>query len=58
MKKVSMPHVVSASSETPNIELHSTNDIIYKYRIYNGLLQYCRWNQSKQCWIDSRWINC
>ncbi len=28
-----------------------------KYRVYNGKLQYRRWNYSKQCWVDSYWRN-
>lgn len=33
------------------------NDIVYKYRVYQGKLQYRRWNNTKKCWVDSHWIN-
>lgn len=38
--------------------LYSTDKIEYKYR-YNseGKLQYRRWNATKNCWIDSSWID-
>ena len=31
--------------------------IIYKTRIINGVRQYRRWNETKQCWVDPYWIN-
>lgn len=38
--------------------LYSTDKIEYKYR-YNseGVLQYRRWNATKNCWVDSSWID-
>ncbi len=28
-----------------------------KYRTYNGIKQYRRWNVTKKCWVDPYWIN-
>ena len=45
------------------IEVHSEADvtpradvIIYKYRTYNGRLQYRRWNETQGYWVDPEWI--
>ena len=46
--------VVQNSDET----ISPRGDIIeIRYRIYNGKLQYRRWNQSRNCWVDSEWID-
>ena len=31
--------------------------IVIKYRMYNGKMQYRRWNETKQEWVDSDWID-
>ena len=31
--------------------------IVYKYRFIDGVLQYRRWNETKQCWVDDNWID-
>ena len=31
--------------------------IVYKYRVWNGKLQYRRWNETKNCWVDPKWID-
>lgn len=31
--------------------------IVYKYRIYNGVHQYRRWNETRGYWIDPYWID-
>lgn len=31
--------------------------IVYKYRIYNGILQYRRWNETRGYWVDPYWID-
>lgn len=31
--------------------------IIYKTRIFNGVNQYRRWNETKKCWVDPDWID-
>lgn len=33
------------------------DEIIMKYRYYDGRLQYRRWNETKQCWVDPYWID-
>lgn len=33
------------------------DEIVYKYRVYNGVRQYRRWNETKQCWVDPIWLN-
>ena len=31
--------------------------IVFKYRIYNGVYQYRRWNETKGYWVDPYWID-
>ncbi len=31
--------------------------IVTKTRVYNGKLQYRRWNQTKGVWVDPYWID-
>ena len=38
-------------------QVRSTDSIVYKYRMNNGVLQYRRWNETKKCWVDSKCIN-
>lgn len=45
------------AAENPSIETYSTDRIEYKYRFYNGVLQYRRWNATKGYWIDATWLN-
>lgn len=45
------------AAENPDIELCSEDHIEYKYRVYNGVLQYRRWNATKGYWIDATWLN-
>lgn len=33
------------------------DDIIIKYRKYNGKWQYRRWNDTKKIWVDPYWID-
>lgn len=41
----------------PGIETQSSDHIEYYYRIYNGVLQFRRWNATKGYWIDATWLN-
>ena len=41
---------------TGGCEVQKT-DIIKKYRMYNGKLQYRRWNEATGKWVDPYWIN-
>lgn len=36
----------------------SVDEIVKKYRYYNGVRQYRRWNVTKGVWVDPYWINC
>ncbi len=33
------------------------DEIIIKYRIYNGIIQYRHWNVTKNRWVEPDWIN-
>ena len=35
----------------------SQDEIVYKFRTYNGKLQYRRWNQTRNRWEDPAWID-
>lgn len=37
-------------------QVRSTDSIVYKYRMNNGVLEYRRWNETKKCWVDPAWI--
>lgn len=39
------------------VEVFSTDKIVTRYRIHDGKMQYRRWNDTKQCWVDSSWID-
>ncbi len=52
--------VLSADASAPkavnSIQPHA-DKIVVKYRTYNGVRQYRRWNETKGCWVDPYWIN-
>lgn len=31
--------------------------IVYKYRVWNGKLQYRRWNETRGYWVDPQWLD-
>lgn len=31
--------------------------IVIKYRVFQGKVQYRRWNDTRNCWVDSEWID-
>lgn len=33
------------------------DEIVTKFRAYNGKVQYRRWNQTRGYWVDKHWIN-
>ena len=39
-------------------ETRAADIIQTKFRLYKGVLQYRRWNQTKGVWVDPEWINC
>ena len=45
------------AAEDPALEVYSEDRIEYKFRYYNGVLQYRRWNATKGYWIDATWLN-
>ena len=47
---------VMASKQDYEIILYA-DQIIYKYRIHNGVYQYRRWNETKNCWVDPCWLD-
>lgn len=50
---VSAPQVVAEDSTI----MPRADVIEVKYRMYNGKLQYRRWNATRGYWVDSAWKN-
>lgn len=50
------PQNITTNSHSLKTEMRLDN-IIIKYRIYNGIKQYRRWNATKGIWVDAYWIN-
>ncbi len=48
--------LVKCNVITQENQILSKDIIIRKYRIYNGKRQYRRWNDTKKCWVDSKWL--
>lgn len=48
--------VMASKQEKEGIILYA-DEIIYRYRVYNGIYQYRRWNETKECWVDPYWID-
>lgn len=48
--------VSTAAITEPDAEIQA-DTIIWKYRIYNGVLQKRRWNNTVGVWVDPEWIN-
>lgn len=49
------PVTVEASSSE---EISPRKDVIVIYtREYHGIMQYRRWNETQNCWVDPDWIN-
>lgn len=54
---------------TPVVQTETTSDggenisrrfddvIVTKYRLYNGKMQYRRWNETTGTWVDPYWID-
>lgn len=38
-------------------ESNRADVIVTKYRVYNGVLQYRRWNDTRGYWVDPDWID-
>lgn len=48
---------VNAYAVSSENQVRSTDSIVYKFRVNNGVKQYRRWNETKKCWVDPYWIN-
>lgn len=59
VKSADARNISSVYLETVSQEksAYSQDVIVKKYRIYNGKRQYRRWNETKQCWVDPKWID-
>lgn len=65
MMSISSVVNVRAAECTISYQTMSTNifvepradEIVTKYRIIYGVLQYRRWNQTRGVWVDDDWIN-
>ena len=47
--------IVTESSDTtisPRADV-----IVFKFRVYNGILQYRRWNETWGYWVDDKWMD-
>lgn len=40
----------------PDADINA-QDLVWKYRVYNGVLQKRRWNNTTESWYDPYWIN-
>ncbi len=38
-------------------EIQRADIIVTKYRIYNNVFQYRRWNETREYWVDPDWID-
>lgn len=48
----------SQDSLTTNGSVEARADVIeVKYRVYNGVPQYRRWNATQGYWVDPEWID-
>ena len=49
---------VQVQSEQSDIGIAPCADeIVTKFRAYNGKIQYRRWNQTRGYWVDKKWID-
>ena len=51
-----LPTTPSSTSSESEIVPHA-DVIVYAYRIYNGVQQYRRWNETRGYWVDPYWID-
>lgn len=47
----------SMGKDTYSMIVYSSDVIILKMRTYKGKVQYRRWNDTKQCWVDPFWMD-
>ena len=48
---------VPETSESESVIEPRADVIIIKYRTYNGVVQYRRWDETRGYWVDPEWIN-
>lgn len=48
---------IEKNNENANNNSRATDKIEIKYRVYKGVVQYRRWNATKNKWVDSEWRN-
>jgi len=48
---------VERANEIMNAKNQRKDVIEYRFRTYNGIKQYRRWNVTQNKWVDDRWIN-
>ena len=48
---------VPETSESESVIEPRADVIVFKYRTYNGVYQFRRWNETQGYWVDPYWIN-
>lgn len=48
---------ITNNEKVIELEQRSEDQIVIKYRLHNGKRQYRRWNKTKKCWVDPKWID-
>ncbi len=43
--------------EVDNKKVERKDIIEYRFRTYNGVDQYRRWNTTRNCWVDATWMD-
>ncbi len=43
--------------EVDNTKVERKDIIEYRFRTYNGVDQYRRWNTTRNCWVDATWMD-
>lgn len=48
---------VAMKADEKSVGIQRADVIVNKYRVYNGVPQYRRWNETRNCWVDPDWID-
>lgn len=48
-------YILSVSTKKKDI-IPYADKIIKKYQVIDGKLYYRRWNETRKCWVDPKWI--
>lgn len=63
---VTISPIQSVQANTDNVAMQTDSEIagmqradvvVTKFRTYNNVLQYRRWNETRSCWVDPDWID-